>query len=209
VNLNLVEVERAGLVWRRRKNCGCWLWEEAQLSNNTLRRFGRSFVWFVKWVLAPLILGALVIAGAVLLYRQEIDFDTFLNYFALGLLVFVVITLFYGIIAIHDIPYEIAHRRDHPHQDAIHAAGWVSLFTLHALWPFLWIWAMLYRPERGWGFKQVAEEERALSGKLDELLARVEKLEAEPQRKDGRKPRAKAEPAEMPALPVDAKPGGA
>ena len=44
-------------------------------------------------------------------YRQGIDFDTFLNYFALGLLIFVVITLFYGIIAIHDVPYEIAETR--------------------------------------------------------------------------------------------------
>ncbi|HEX2840854.1 DUF3302 domain-containing protein [Hyphomicrobium sp.] len=79
------------------------------------------------------------------------DFDTFLNYFALGLLIFVFVTLFYGIIAIHDVPYDIAKHRDHPHQDAIHAAGWVSLFTLHAIWPFLWIWAMLYRPDRGWG----------------------------------------------------------
>ena len=78
--------------------------------------------------------------------------DPFLNYFALGLLFFVVAVLFYGIIAIHDIPYLIAKSREHPHQDAIHAAGWVSLFTLHALWPFLWIWAMAYRPERGWGF---------------------------------------------------------
>src|ERR1700754_934691 len=78
--------------------------------------------------------------------------DPFLNYFALGLLIFVLITLFYGIIAIHDIPYLIAKSRRHPHSDAIHAAGWVSLFTLHALWPFLWIWAMTWRPERGWGF---------------------------------------------------------
>src|SRR5262245_53924553 len=71
--------------------------------------------------------------------------DPFLNYFALGLLVFVIVVLFYGIIAIHDIPYLIAKSREDPHQDAIHAAGWVSLFTLHALWPFLWIWAMAYR----------------------------------------------------------------
>jgi hypothetical protein len=78
--------------------------------------------------------------------------DPFLNYFALGLLFFVVFTLFYGVIAMHDIPHIIAKARNHPHQDAIHAAGWVSLFTLHALWPFLWIWAMTYRPERGWGF---------------------------------------------------------
>jgi hypothetical protein len=76
----------------------------------------------------------------------------FLDYFALGMLFFVVITLFYAVIAIHDVPYDIAKRRQHPHQDAIHAAGWVSLFTLHALWPFLWIWSMAYRPDRGWGF---------------------------------------------------------
>ena len=78
--------------------------------------------------------------------------DPFLNYFALGLLFFVVIVLVYGIIAIHDIPARIAHARHHPHEDAIHAAGWISLFLLHLLWPFLWIWAMMYRPDRGWGF---------------------------------------------------------
>ena len=41
--------------------------------------------------------------------------DPFLNYFALGLLFFVVIVLVYGIIAIHDIPARIAHTRHHPH----------------------------------------------------------------------------------------------
>jgi hypothetical protein len=148
------------------------------VSRETVRRFTLSFVWFAKWVLAPLILGALVIAGGVALYQQGIDFDTFLNYFALGLLIFVVITLFYGIIAIHDVPYEIAKHRDHPHQDAIHAAGWVSLFTLHALWPFLWIWAMLYRPERGWGFVHGEAANPDASSKLDELLRRVQELEA-------------------------------
>jgi len=75
-----------------------------------------------------------------------------LDYFALGILIFVGFTLFYGIIAIHDIPYEIAKHRNHPQQDAIHVAGWISLFTLHVLWPFLWIWATLYREDRGWGF---------------------------------------------------------
>src|SRR3974390_3679711 len=78
--------------------------------------------------------------------------DPLLNYISLGILVFVVVVLFYGVIAIHDIPHLIAKARNHPHQDAIHAAGWVSLFLLHVLWPFLWIWAMAYRPERGWGF---------------------------------------------------------
>ena len=49
--------------------------------------------------------------------------DPFLNYFALGLLIFVVVVIFYGIIAIHDIPAKIAEARHHPHADAIHAAG--------------------------------------------------------------------------------------
>lgn len=31
----------------------------------------------------------------------------FLNYFALGVLIFVFLVLFYGIIAIHDIPYNL------------------------------------------------------------------------------------------------------
>jgi len=57
----------------------------------------------------------------------------FLDYFALGLVVFVSIFIFYGIIVILDIPYEIAVHRNHPHQDAIHVAGWISLFTLHTI----------------------------------------------------------------------------
>ena len=106
--------------------------------------------------------------------------DPFLNYFALGLLIFVVVVLFYGIIAIHDIPHLIAKSRNHPHQDAIHAAGWVSLFTLHVLWPFLWIWAMAYRPERGWGFTHPAAPDAVPASEpteLNDLRRRVAALE--------------------------------
>ena len=104
--------------------------------------------------------------------------DPFLNYFALGLLCFVVVVIFYGIIAIHDIPYLIAKSRNHPHEDAIHAAGWVSLFTLHALWPFLWIWAMAYRPERGWGFADPnSPEGKEQKSELDEIRRRLAQLE--------------------------------
>jgi hypothetical protein len=107
--------------------------------------------------------------------------DPFLNYFALGLLFFVVIVLVYGIIAIHDIPARIAHARHHPHQDAIHAAGWISLFMLHLLWPFLWIWAMMYRPDRGWGFGQKPGEPaspKEAVAELEELRRRMAEVEA-------------------------------
>jgi len=103
-----------------------------------------------------------------------------LDYFALGILVFVVITLFYGIIAIHDIPYEIAKHRNHPHQDAIHVTGWISLFTLHVIWPFLWIWATLYRQDRGWGFSggaSVDSDTSEMEKQLEALSARVSALE--------------------------------
>lgn len=109
----------------------------------------------------------------------------FLDYFALGLLVFVALVIFYGIIVIHDIPYEIAKHRNHPHQDAIHVAGWVSLFTLHVLWPFLWIWATLYRPDRGWGFSQRLqkdeEELAALKQELADLKSRISTIEQQEQ----------------------------
>jgi hypothetical protein len=102
-----------------------------------------------------------------------------LDYFALGILIFVGIVLFYGVIAIHDIPYEIAVHRKHPQQDAIHVAGWVSLFTLHVIWPFLWIWATLYREDRGWGFGAGAADPRLqqLAVQLDDLQARLAALE--------------------------------
>ncbi|MFI4937725.1 MAG: DUF3302 domain-containing protein [Candidatus Berkiellales bacterium] len=105
-----------------------------------------------------------------------------LDYIALCLLIFVVLVLFYGIIALHDIPYEIAKSRQHPHQDAIHISGWVSLFTLHVIWPFLWIWATLYRPDRGWGFVSQSEE-KAMMSKLEGLIEqqrnKIEKIETE------------------------------
>lgn len=153
------------------------LWE-TDLFKVSIPKLGTR--WLSRWAPAIITL-AIIISGVVfLILNSGMDFDTFLNYFALGLLIFVIVTLFYGIIAIHDVPYEIAKSRGHPHQDAIHAAGWVSLFTLHAIWPFLWIWAMLYRPERGWGF-QTAEgkvDAGADLGKLDVIFRRVEVLEA-------------------------------
>ena len=109
-----------------------------------------------------------------------------LEYVALALLIVMVTFIIYLIIYIHDIPYEIAKKRDHPHQDAIHIAGWVSLFLLHTIWPLLWIWAYLYKPgekflqmevtgagseEQGKRIEQLEGQVNALSTKLGELTA--------------------------------------
>ncbi len=97
-----------------------------------------------------------------------------LEYIALGILIFAAVTVFYGIIVVHDVPYEIAVHRNHPHQDAIHVAGWISLIFMGAIWPFLWIWATLYREDRGWGMLNKDSND----GRGESLLERIASLEA-------------------------------
>ena len=66
----------------------------------------------------------------------------FLNYLALALLLLGVTAMIYLLIYLHDIPHMIAKKRNHPQAEAIHVACWLSLFTLHALWPLVFIWAV-------------------------------------------------------------------
>ena len=109
-----------------------------------------------------------------------------LEYAALALLIIMVTFIIYLVIYIHDIPYEIAKERGHPHQDAIHIAGWVSLFLMHTIWPLLWIWAYLYKPgekflqmevtgagseEQSKRIDQLEKQVRGISEALDEFLA--------------------------------------
>ena len=101
-----------------------------------------------------------------------------LDYAALVILVVVVIFFVYLVIYIHDIPYEKAKERNHPHRDAIHVAGWVSLFLMHVIWPFLWIWAFLYKPGEGWGLETVElKESPELEQELQEMKDRLAQLE--------------------------------
>ena len=100
-----------------------------------------------------------------------------LEYLALGMMMFVGIVFFYGIIAIHDIPYEIAKKRGHPHLDAIHYAGWISMFTLHSIWPFLWIWATIYHADRGYGFSESSGQMQKVIEALEAMDQRMGALE--------------------------------
>lgn len=67
----------------------------------------------------------------------------FLDYLALGITLMGLTLVFYTFIYIHDIPYQIAKKRNHPQTEAIHLACWLSLFTLHAMWPIVFVWAMM------------------------------------------------------------------
>jgi hypothetical protein len=66
----------------------------------------------------------------------------FLNYLSLVILLIGLTLTFYTFIYIHDLPHKIAKKRGHPHEEAIHVACWLSLFTLHAIWPIVYIWAV-------------------------------------------------------------------
>jgi hypothetical protein len=67
----------------------------------------------------------------------------FLDYLALAMLIIGASLVVYTFIYIHDIPYQIAKKRDHEQKEAIHLACWLSLFTLHAIWPIVFIWAVM------------------------------------------------------------------
>ncbi|MEH6453795.1 MAG: DUF3302 domain-containing protein [Psychromonas sp.] len=99
-----------------------------------------------------------------------------LDYLSLGILFTVLLILIYGLIIIHDIPYEMAKKRNHPHAEAIHIAGWISLFFLHVLWPFLWIWASMYDNKEA---KWLGATDQPDELKYQVLLKRIEKIEQE------------------------------
>jgi hypothetical protein len=71
--------------------------------------------------------------------------STFLDYLALFLMLLSATAIFYLFIYIHELPHKAAERRGHPHAEAIGVACWLSLFTLHALWPIVFIWALSYK----------------------------------------------------------------
>jgi hypothetical protein len=100
-----------------------------------------------------------------------------LDYAALFILIAIVALVVYGLVAVWGLPYEIAKARNHPHADAIGVATWVSLATLGALWPFLWIWAFVYRPDRGWGFSTSGSAAGDSAGAIAHLEARISALE--------------------------------
>jgi hypothetical protein len=71
----------------------------------------------------------------------------FLDYLALFLIAVSITMVFFLFIYIHDLPHKIAKERDHPHEEAIHVACWLSLFTLHAMWPLVFTWAVSHKKQ--------------------------------------------------------------
>ena len=103
-----------------------------------------------------------------------------LSYVSLVILLCGLTLVFYGFIWVHDLPYSVAKKRHHPQAEAIHVACWLSLFTLHAIWPIVYIWAVSKQAPldvavKGTGEPQPASDRLA---QIEARLARLEKREA-------------------------------
>ena len=101
----------------------------------------------------------------------------FLDYFALLILLIGLTLVFYTFIYIHDLPHTIAKQREHPHEEAIHVACWLSLFTLHAIWPLVFIWAVSHKKSAVGHSTGVGAAKPELSDRLAELERRLNKLD--------------------------------
>ncbi len=102
----------------------------------------------------------------------------FLDYLALAIGLVGLILVFYTFIYIHDIPYQIAKKRNHPQVDAIHAACWLSLFTLEALWPLVFLWAISRRQQVSVAMDMEDSREAALRARVQDLEGQVAALAA-------------------------------
>ena len=102
----------------------------------------------------------------------------FLDYLALVILLMGLTLVFYTFVYIHDLPHKLAKQREHPHEEAIHVACWLSLFTLHTLWPLVFMWAVAHK--KGEAARIVVSTEGGkpdLATRLAEVEARLKSLE--------------------------------
>jgi len=96
------------------------------------------------------------------------------EYLCLGILCLGLIMLIYGLVWLHGIPHQIAKANNHPHHRTIHVACWLSVFTLHAIWPFVYLWAIM--PGHSLGVKADGAVTENLQTRVAELERRLAAL---------------------------------
>ena len=108
--------------------------------------------------------------------------DKVANAMSWVVLVLIPMVFIYLFWMVHIMPEKIAHDRQHPQQEAIHALCIMSLFFGGLLWPLAWLWAyskpVLYKMAYGTD-KLVPEHEVAAAGTEQDALRReIETLKA-------------------------------
>ncbi|MDH3231681.1 MAG: DUF3302 domain-containing protein [Alphaproteobacteria bacterium] len=100
-----------------------------------------------------------------------------LEYASLVILIIGLTLVFYTFVYIHDIPYAIAKKRNHPQVEAIHVACWLSLFTVHALWPLVFLWAVSKKGPIEVAVADTQEFEAKLLERIGEMENRLARIE--------------------------------
>lgn len=100
-----------------------------------------------------------------------------LEYASLVILIIGLTLVFYTFVYIHDIPYMIAKKRNHPQVEAIHVACWLSLFTIHALWPLVFLWAVSKRSPIEVSVPDTQELEERLLERIAKMESRLNQIE--------------------------------
>ena len=92
--------------------------------------------------------------------------------FCLAILCLGLTMVVYFMVWLHGIPHHIAEANNHPHKRIIHHMCWVSLFTLHAIWPFVYFWSIM--PGRTFAVRvEGASNDAALLARVAELERRL------------------------------------
>ena len=100
-----------------------------------------------------------------------------LEYASLVILIIGLTLVFYTFVYIHDIPYMIAKKRNHPQVEAIHVACWLSLFTIHALWPLVFLWAVSKGSPIKVSVPDTQELEKRLLERINTMESRLNQIE--------------------------------
>ncbi len=96
--------------------------------------------------------------------------------FALCVLCLGLTMVVYALVWLHGIPHHIAEANNHPHKRVIHIACWLSVFTLHAIWPLVYLWAVM--PGQRLGVTLDHAGDARLAARIDDLERRLAVLPA-------------------------------
>ena len=102
---------------------------------------------------------------------------TGIDYFALIVLLVLIVTLVVGWVVLAMLPGRIAAKNNHPQARAVNVAGWLGAIFGGVLWPLVLVWSMIKNPTVhtvGSGALQELETENsALKQRVAELEARA------------------------------------
>jgi Protein of unknown function (DUF3302) len=71
-----------------------------------------------------------------------------LDLFAAVVLAVVIVSIIAAVLVVGALPGWVARRRNHPAEQAVRVAGWVTLICGFVLWPVAMIWAYVDIPAR-------------------------------------------------------------